>query len=453
MLSGKILVIEDDPKMCKAVTAIMKKQGYEVTAAPDGEMGLKRAEQMQYDLAIVDLKLPGIDGLDVLRSLKGKDKTISVIMVTAYATIDSAVEAMKEGAEDYIPKPFNLEEIRIVVEKVMEKHELLLKNRYLQGQLRKRYKFGNIIGESPEIKQVLETVAKVAPSKTTILIYGGTGTGKELVARALHFNSPRADNIFLPVNCGALSENLLESELFGHVRGAFTGAVSDKRGLFEIANKGTIFLDEVGDVSPGLQQKLLRVLEEGEIQPVGGTQRAKVDVRVIAATNKNLEEMVKQGQFREDLFYRLSVVPIHLPPLREREEDIKLLAMQFLAEFCEENHKEIISISPEAMEILTKYSWPGNVRELKNVIERAVLLETSDTITTEHLPDRLMVPEDGGTADNAEDLHTLEEVSKQYIKEVLERTGSNKTKAAEILGINRTSLWRMIRRLNLEAEY
>jgi DNA-binding NtrC family response regulator len=452
MLSGKILVIEDDPKMRKAITAIMKKQGYEVTAAPDGETGLKRAEQTRYDLAIVDLKLPGIDGLEVLRNLKSKDRTISVIMITAYATIDSAVEAMREGAEDYIPKPFNLEEIRIVVEKVMEKHELLLKNRYLQGQLRKRYKFGNIIGESSKLREVLETVVKVAPSKSTILVYGETGTGKELVARAIHFNSPRAENVFLPVNCGALSENLLESELFGHVRGAFTGAVSDKRGLFEIANKGSIFLDEVGDISLGLQQKLLRVLEEGEIQPVGGTQRTRVDVRVIAATNKNLEEMVKQGQFREDLFFRLNVVPINLPPLREREEDTKLLALQFLAEFCEENHKEITSISLEAMEILAKYSWPGNVRELKNVIERAVLLETSDTITTKHLPDRLMIPDDGGTGDNAEDLRTLEEVSKQYIKEVLEKTGGSKTRAAEILGINRTSLWRMIRRLNLEAE-
>ena len=452
MLSVKVLVVEDDTKMRKAIATIMKKQGYKVTAAAEGESGLKQAQQDNYDLAIVDLKLPGIDGLEVLRNLKAKDKTISVIMITAYATVDSAIEAMKEGAEDYIPKPFNLEEIRIVVEKVLDKHELLLKNRYLQGQLRDKYEFENIIGESPKIGEVLETIVKIAASKTTILIYGETGTGKELVARAIHFNSPRAENVFLPVNCAALSENLLESELFGHVKGAFTGAVSDKRGLFEVANKGSIFLDEVGDISLGLQQKLLRVLEEGEIQPVGSTSRIKVDVRVIAATNRKLEEMVKEGQFREDLFYRLSVVPVDLPPLRERREDIKPLTLSFLAVFCKENHKEIISVSPEAMDVLTKYQWPGNVRELKNIVERAVLLETSDTLTTDYLPGHLMASDESGIAENDEDLRTLEEVSKLYIREVLEKAGGNKTRAAEILGINRTSLWRMIRRLNLEAE-
>jgi DNA-binding NtrC family response regulator len=452
MLSGNILVIEDDPKMRKAITTIMRKQGYEVTAAADGETGLNQARENEFDLAIVDLKLPGMDGIEVLKALKSKDKKISVIMITAYATIDSAVDAMKQGAEDYIPKPFNLEEIRLVVGKVMEKQVLLLRNRYLQGQLRKWSKFGDIIGESPGIKGVLETVSKVAPSKTTILIYGETGTGKELIARAIHFNSPRAEGVFLPVNCGALSENLLESELFGHVKGAFTGAISDKRGLFEIADKGTVFLDEVGDISPGLQQKLLRVLEEGEIQPVGGTKRAKVDVRIVAATNKNLEEMVRQGKFREDLFFRVNVVPIHLPPLRERRGDIKPLALHFLAEFCEENHKAITSISPEVMDVFTKYDWPGNVRELKNVIERAVLLETSDTITTRYLPERMLISPDEETAKSAEDLRTLEEMSKAYIKEVLQKTDGNKTQAAEILGINRTSLWRMMRRLKLEQE-
>lgn len=452
MLSTKIMIVEDDAKMRKAITAIMKKQGYDVVAAADGESGLERAQQNDYDLAIVDLKLPGIDGLEVLKRLKAKDRTISVVMVTAYATVDSAIEAMKEGAEDYIPKPFNLEEIRIVVAKVLEKRELLLKNKYLQGQLRDKYEFDNIIGESPRIREVLETIAKIAASKTTILIYGETGTGKELVARAIHFNSPRAENVFLPVNCAALSENLLESELFGHVKGAFTGAVSDRRGLFEVANKGSIFLDEVGDISLGLQQKLLRVLEEGEIQPVGSTRRTKVDVRIIAATNKNLEEMVKEGRFREDLFYRLSVVPMNLPPLRERREDMKLLTLNFLAEFCKENHKEIASVSPEAMQVLQTYLWPGNVRELRNVIERAVLLETSDTLTTEYLPGHLMASDESGIAESREDLKTLEEVSKQYIEEVLQKVGGNRTKAAEILGINRTSLWRIIRRLNLEAD-
>ncbi|TET32840.1 MAG: sigma-54-dependent Fis family transcriptional regulator [Planctomycetota bacterium] len=452
MPSEKILVVEDDPKMLKAITTLLQKQGYEVTSSVDGESALIQAEQGEFDLAIVDLKLPGIDGLEVLKHLRKMDKTVSVIMMTAYATIDSAVEAMKEGAQDYLPKPFNLEEIRIVVRKVLERHELLLKNKYLQGQLKGRYKFGNIIGESTKIKEVLEIIGKVAASKSTILVYGETGTGKELVARAIHFNSSRADNVFLPVNCGALSENLLESELFGHVKGAFTGAVSNKRGVFEVADKGTIFLDEVGDISQGLQQKLLRVLEEGEVQPVGSTNRKKVDVRVIAATNKNLEEMVKNGSFREDLFFRLSVVPIEIPPLREHKEDIILLAQHFLGIFCKENHKPIQSISNEAMEILTGYDWPGNVRELSNVIERAVLLEESETLEQECLPDRLKISESAEAQIEVEDLQTLEDVSRNYIKQVLEATDGNKSKAAKILGINRTSLWRMMRRLKLDTD-
>jgi DNA-binding NtrC family response regulator len=452
MSNANFLVVEDDVRMRRAITQILKKLNYDVTAVADGESALAQIDKADYDMAIIDLKLPGIDGLEVLRAIKEREKPVSVIIITAYATVDSAVQAMKEGAEDYIPKPFNLEEIRIVVKKVMEKRDLFLKTRYLQGELRRQYKFGNIIGASPQIREVLEMVVKVAPSRTTILIFGETGTGKELVARAIHFNSLRADNVFLPVNCGALSENLLESELFGHVKGAFTGAVSDKRGLFEVADGGTVFLDEVGDVSLGLQQKLLRVLEHGEIQPVGSTRRAAVDVRVIAATNKNLEDMVKRNQFREDLFYRLSVVPIHLPPLRKRREDVQLLASSFLAEFCEENHKEISSIAADAMAALTGHDWPGNVRELRNVIERAVLLETSGALSRDCLPVHLTSDKRPVGAHSAEDLRTLEEVSKHHILEVLEQTGGNKTRAAEILGINRTSLWRMIQRLQIETE-
>ena len=450
MPSRRILIIEDDSKMRNAVTAIMKKLGHETMAFGDGESGLKQGEQTDFDLAIVDLKLPGINGLEVLRNLKKTNKSISVIMITAYATIDSAVEAMKAGAEDYLPKPFNLEQIRIVVNKVLEKHDLRLKTSYLQGQLGERYGFGNIVGKSSGMKKVMGTVVKVADSRTTILILGETGTGKELVARAIHFNSPRERDIFLPVNCGALSDHLLDSELFGHVKGAFTGAVSAKRGLFEVADGGTIFLDEIGDINLTLQKKLLRVLEEGEIQPVGGTERIKADVRVVAATNSNLERMIGDGRFREDLYYRLNVVSIEIPPLRERKEDIKLLTFHFLSHFCKENHKAITSISPEAMDVFMKYDWPGNVRELRNVIERVVLLETSDTVTVEYLPERLETIERTPEEDDAGDLYTLEEVSRRYIKEVLDRTDGNKTRASKILGINRTSLWRIVRRLKLE---
>jgi DNA-binding NtrC family response regulator len=373
-----------------------------------------------------------------------------VIMITAYATVDSAVEAMKEGAEDYIAKPFNLEEIRIVIRKAMEKQKLVSDNRALREQLRTKYRFDTLIGQSETMVEVFKMISKVKDSRATVLILGETGTGKELVARAIHFNSIRAEKPFLPVNCGALTESLLESELFGHVKGAFTGALRDKKGVFEVADGGTVFLDEVGDVSLGLQQVLLRVLESGEIQPVGSTRRNRVDVRVIAATNKDLDELMCKSLFREDLYYRLNVISIRLPPLREHKEDIAALAYHFLRKHAQENEKDIEKISTAALGILEAHQWPGNVRELDNTIARAVLLESEKTIFPESLPDMMRRSGRDIISEDDDTFRTLEEVDKAYVTKVLKKTGGNKVKASQILGINRTSIWRMMHRLNIK---
>jgi DNA-binding NtrC family response regulator len=388
--------------------------------------------------------------MDVLKAVRHSRPDTAVIMITAFATVDSAVEAMKKGAEDYIAKPFHLDEIRLVVRKVLEKKKLLDDNAMLRSELRKKYSFQNIVGQSEAMIDVFKMIHKVKDSKATVLIVGETGTGKEVVARAIHYNSVRSRKPFLPVNCGALTESLLESELFGHVRGAFTGAVRDKQGVFEVADGGTIFLDEVGDITPGLQQKLLRVLENGEIQPVGSTSRKIADIRVLAATNRDIEAMLPLGTFREDLYYRLNVVTLRVPPLRERTDDIALLARHFLRKYGSENRKSISGISADALRLLERYKWPGNVRELENTIARATLLETADEITPESLPDKLQGRAESVTGNEEKDFHSLEEVEKRYIARVLERTGGNKGKAAKILGINRTSLWRMMNRLGIE---
>jgi len=416
----------------------MTREGYAVDAT-----------ESVYDLVISDLKLPGIDGMDVLRSVQKLARDTSVIIVTAYATVDTAVEAMKEGAEDYIAKPFNLEEIRLVVRKVLDKKALVDDNRFLRNQLKKKYSFGNIVGNSEAMVEVYKTIEKIKDSRATILILGETGTGKELVARAIHFNSVRSEKPFLPVNCAALAETLLESELFGYVKGAFTGAVRDKQGVFEVAHGGTVFLDEIGDISPRLQQILLRVLENGEIQPVGSTVRRKVDVRVVAATNRDLGNMVKQGTFRADLYYRLNVISLELPPLRMRTEDIAMLAGHFLRKYAAENEKAINDMSRDALQLLERYTWPGNVRELENVVERATLLETSREITPESLPENIRNAPQAPPVNPDADLQTLAEVGRTYIETVLKKTGGNKARASEILGINRTSLWRMIQRLKI----
>ncbi|HPQ71894.1 MAG TPA: sigma-54 dependent transcriptional regulator [bacterium] len=443
-----ILVIEDDQKMRNALQMILSKEGYQVEALESAEEALERIRVRTYDLLISDIKLPGLDGMELLTAVRNFNPNTSIIMITAYATVDQAVIAMKAGAEDYISKPFNLEEIKIVVRKVRERQELIKQNRFLHRQLERKYHFENIIASSEKMTDLFRTIQKIKDSKSTILITGETGTGKELIAKAIHFNSNRAEHPFLPVNCGALSDTLLESELFGYVKGAFTGATRDKRGIFETANGGTVFLDEIGDVSPAMQQNLLRVLDSGEIQPVGSTNRTLVNVRIIAATNKDLALMVKQGEFREDLFYRLNVVGLRLPPLRERREDIGLLAVYFLKKYTEENNKPMGGFSPEALRLMEQYPWPGNVRELENIIERAVLLETGDVINPDSLPTDIRNPVVGDLPSH-EELLSLEQLVRARIIETLQKTGNNKARAAEILGIDRTTLWRMIRRMEI----
>ena len=449
MQGYRILIVEDDPKMRDALQYIMRKEGYGVDAVGEGESALEKLKTTDYELIISDLKLPGMDGMDVLRAAKKYKPYVGVIVITAYGTIDSAVVAMKSGAEDYITKPFNIDHIRLVVKKALEKRELSTRNALLESQLRRKYRFENIIGNSEAMIAVYRMIEQVKDSRTTVLLRGETGTGKELVARAIHFNSVRADNPFIPLNCAALSENLAGSELFGHVKGSFTGAFRDRRGIFEMAEGGTIFLDEIGDIGLGLQQVLLRVLEDGEIQPVGSTERKKVSVRIIAATNRNLEQLVREGKFREDLYYRINVVAVDLPPLRERREDIGVLARHFLHKYTVENGKQLRGISPEALALLEAAPWPGNVRELENVIERAVLLADDDEINPGHLPRHLRHPppaEPGGSESDG----SLEQVGRNHIIEVLRSTEGNKAKASAILGINRTTLWRMMQKLKIE---
>ncbi len=448
MQGHRILIVEDDPKMRDALLYIMRKEGYAVDAVESGETALGRIKGTDYDLIVSDLKLPGMDGMDVLRAVKNFKPDVSFIVITAYGTIDSAVAAMKSGAEDYITKPFNIDHIRLVVKKAVEKRALVTRNTLLESQLRKKYRFENIIGNSEAMVAVYRIIERIKDSRTTVLLRGETGSGKELVARAIHFNSLRAANPFIPVNCAALSDNLAGSELFGHIKGSFTGAIKDKRGLFEMAEGGTIFLDEIGDIGPGLQQILLRVLENGEIQPVGSGERKKVAVRVVAATNRNLEQLVKEGRFREDLYYRINVVAIDLPPLREHREDIGILARHFLNKYSAENGKTIDGISPEALALLEAHSWPGNVRELENVVERAVLLTAGDKITPEDLPPQFYdpSPEETGICGTGS---TLEQVGRNHIIEILRSTEGNRAKAATALGINRTTLWRMMQKLDI----
>ena len=450
MKGYKILIVEDDLKMNQGLVHIISKEGYVVESVDSGEKALEQIKDTQFDLIISDLKLPGIDGRQLLKATKQYDADILFVIITAYGTVDTAVSAMKEGAEDYILKPFDMEELRLVIKKIMEKRELFLSNIRLQRQLEKKYTFENIIGTSEAMMAVFKTINRVKDSKTTVLIRGETGTGKELVARAIHFNSDKASKPYLPVNCAALNENLLASELFGHVKGAFTGAISDKTGLFEAANGGTIFLDEIGDIGTGLQQTFLRALENGEIQPVGSFERKKVPVRIIAATNKNLEAMVDQGSFRKDLYYRLNVVIIDLPPLRDRKGDIGILAHHFLKQYSAQNNININRISQEVLRLLEDYPWPGNVRELENIIERATLFEISHEITLDSLPPSLTTsPLVSDMKSCSKDIKSLEQLSKKHIIKVLETTNQNKTQASKLLGIDRSTLWRIMNRLEM----
>jgi two-component system, NtrC family, response regulator HydG len=440
---SRILVIDDDANICAAIADVITAEEYAVQTASDGATGLALIKENGFDLIIVDLVMRGMDGMAVLRSVKADDPDAVVIVITAHGTVESAVQAMKLGAFDFLPKPFTPDELRMVVKRGLSVRRLTLQNRLLKEELKHsagiKSDVNPILGTAPAMVKIREQIQKVAPTNSTVLILGETGTGKELVARAIHQYSERQQEPMLTVDCGALVETLFESELFGHVKGSFTGATATKHGRFELANGGTLFLDEITNIGPKIQGKLLRAIQEREIVRVGSSLPIRVDVRIIAATNRDILEEVKQGNFREDLFYRLSVVPIHLPPLRERKEDIPVLAGHFLERFKRRKKKDVKGIVGGAMKALTEYNWPGNVRELESVIERAVVLTENETIT----PADLMffggrqVPE---RAYSENELVALDALEEQHIRRVLAATEGKKSRAAEILGIDRKTL-------------
>lgn len=448
--NAHILIIDDEEKMRLLLERVLNKHGAFVETAKDGDEAIRRIESHRYDIVLADIKMPGISGMDVLKTTTALHPESQVIMMTAFGTVDSAVEAMKAGAYHYINKPFKMDELLLIINKALEEKSLRREVQTLRKEVQTKYCFDNIIGKSKAMQGVFDIIRRVADSKSTILIYGQSGTGKELVAKAIHYNSSRRDKPFVTINCSALPETLLESELFGHVKGSFTGAIANKKGLFEEAHQGTIFLDEIGEISPALQVKLLRVLQEKEIKRVGSTTTTVVDIRLIAATNKDLEEEVRLGNFRDDLYYRLSVIPIHLPPLKERPEDIPLLANHFMAKYAAETNSPVKSISKEAMRYLVNYHWPGNVRELENVIERALTLGRSDTILPEDLPPHIRTEKPPSTEAEPERDPTLEELEREYIKKILRKVRGHKIEAAKILGIDRRTLYRKEKKYGLK---
>jgi two-component system response regulator AtoC len=444
-----LLVVDDDPVTIDLLKEVLSKEGYDVSKALSGEEAIAQGTDNFFDLIITDVRMGKKDGMEVLRFFKKNAPDTTVIMITAFGSIETAIEAIRDGAYDYISKPFKLDEIKFTVRRALEQRKLIQENKFYRQELLEKYQFKNVIGRTPQMFQVYKTIAKVADTTSTVLLCGERGTGKELMARSLHYNSQRNNRPFIPVDCASLVETLIESELFGHVRGAFTGASSAKKGLLEESDGGTLFLDEVGNLSLSMQSKLLRFLQEHEIKRVGGTETTKVDVRVIAATNQPLEPLVRSGKFREDLFDRLNVIMITLPPLRERKEDVPLLASHFLQKFSEENHKSISHISPEALEILLQYSWPGNVRELQHTIERAVIFSTQPIILPEDLPRKMSEEVKGLEIPMPEKTLSLKELEKRYVLKVLQETGGNKKKASEILGIDRATLYRILEKERL----
>src|SRR6187200_2333368 len=434
---GTILVVDDEEIMREILETLLTREGYDVRLASSGEEGLELARALPFDAAFVDIMMPGLDGIATLDELKRADEDLAVIIITAYASVESAISAMKSGAFDYITKPFKNEEVLVVVRNAMERRRLVHENRNLRQNIQERYhKFANIIGRSPKMRQVFDLIIQASPSRSTILIQGESGTGKELVARAIHANSSRSDRSFVTVNSGNLPPDLLESTLFGHVKGAFTGAVYPKKGMFDLADKGSIFFDEIGNVPLETQAKLLRVIQERDFMRLGGMETIKVDVRIIAATNVDLRQMMEEGKFREDLFYRLHVISIQLPPLRDRKDDIPLLAQHFLEKYGEENERRNIEIAPEALDLLMEYDWPGNVRELENVIERAVVLCTGSRIGTELIPEHVrknpafQIPHVVMPADGISLKDVTVAYERQWIESALEAAGGVQKRAA-----------------------
>ena len=460
MLEDRILVADDEQSMREFLDIMLKKEGYKVSLASNGEEVLKLIDKDLFDLILLDIRMPRLDGIGVLKKIKTASPETIVIMITAYASADTAIKAMKEGAYDYITKPFKVDEIKLIIKNALEKKNLQKENLLLKQVVRDRYRFGSIIGQSSKMLALYDLLEKIAPTKTNILITGESGTGKELAAKAIHYNSSRKDKPFVTLNCGAIPESLIESELFGHMKGAFTDAITTKKGLFEMADEGTIFLDEISELPLLMQVKLLRVLQDKEFKRVGGTEDIRVDVRIISATNKDLEETVKEKRFREDLFYRLNVIQVKMPPLRDRKEDIPILTAHFLKKFSEELNKNILKVSPEALTMLLNYEYPGNVRELQNIIERAVALGNGNELTPQHLSSYLDeqiqgkrsaidldIPPDGIDLEKV-----IEEIERALLLKALGRTKGIKKKAAELLRINFRSMRYRLEKYGLDHD-
>jgi two-component system response regulator PilR (NtrC family) len=455
-----VLVVDDEQSMREFLSIMLKKEGHDVLVAERGEEAVERLDAGErFSLVVTDLKMPGIGGLDVLRAVKEVDPACQVVVMTAFATPETAISAIKEGAYDYITKPFKLDEARVVVGRALEKFDLLSENLYLKKTIEERDSFGEMLGKSKPMQQVFEMISRVADSQTTILISGESGTGKELVARAIHEYSQRAEKPFLPINCGAIPENLIESELFGHKKGAFTGASTDKKGLFEAADEGTIFLDEIGELPQNTQVKLLRVLQERKFKPVGGNVEVAIDCRIVAATNRDLRKEVSEGRFREDLYYRLNVIPIELPPLRARGSDVRLLIEHFVDEYATRMSVDIEGVESDAMRILLNYAYPGNIRELQNIVERAVTLTRGQMIGVDVLPPHLQedsfsrVTQDLEVPAEGLDLEGMvEKLERSLISKALERTSGVKKDAAELLGISFRSLRYRLKKYEMNDE-
>jgi DNA-binding NtrC family response regulator len=445
---ARILVVDDEAPMREALNDWLMEDGYEVGLAESGKDAIAMVMEKGWDVILLDLKMPGMDGIETLRQLKGKDvdTDAEILMMTAYATVDTAVQAMKEGAFDYLVKPFAPDEIEMQIKKIVAHRELVLENILLRQKLEERSEYDEIIGKSDAMQKVFDLITQVAPTDSTVLITGESGTGKELIAQAIHGNSQRCYMPFIALSCGALPDSLLESELFGYERGAFTGAEHTKKGRFEMADNGTLFLDEIGDISLKTQVDLLRVLQQKEFRRLGGQEEIKVDVRILAATNRDLEKAISENKFREDLFYRLNVISIHVPPLRERKDDIPLLVKAFVRRYCLEMNKELVKIAPSALKLLMDYNWPGNVRELENVIERALVIGRDKEIVTDDLPFSRKELEPQTTP------MSLKLMEKMHIERILEETGWNISKTARVLEVDRQTLYNKIEKYKIEKE-
>jgi two-component system response regulator PilR (NtrC family) len=454
----RILIVDDEDVLQDVLTSLLRNEGYETLSAGTGAEALAHLERHDVDLVLLDLMLPDTKGLDLMKRIRADDPEQVIVVITAFSSVEGAIQAMREGAFHYIPKPFKNEEVLLTVEKGLEQRALASENRALRAQLKQRFGFDNIIGRSKTMEQVFELIRLAAPAKSNILILGESGTGKELVAKAIHHNSRRAQGPFITVNSGSMPPDLLESNLFGHVKGAFTGATANKKGLFELANRGSIFFDEIGNIPMDTQSKLLRVIQEKEFMRLGGVETLTADVRIIAATNADLEKSVQKTAFREDLYYRLNVITINLPPLRERTEDIPLLVRHFLNVYSHENEKKVSSVTPEAMRTLLAYSWPGNVRELENVIERAVVLSQAEEIGTDLLPAAVREPDSFSSPPKVlpDGRISFKEAISSYERELivraLEASGGVQKRAAEMLSVKPTTLHEMMKRLNVSVD-